>query len=117
MDYEIMKPEYYSQESFRDKLMRYAKSIGKSLIEKVLILFYTATDSDTPASAKAVIYGALGYFILPLDAVPDIIPFVGFSDDLAAIVTALTMIAAHIKPQHKEKARETAAAIFSQTNI
>lgn len=61
-------------------------------------------DEDTPIWAKTTIMGALGYFISPLDAIPDITPFVGYSDDLGILVAA---VATHIKDEHVEKAKET----------
>jgi uncharacterized membrane protein YkvA (DUF1232 family) len=63
-------------------------------------------DPDTPMAAKGLIYGALGYFIMPLDAIPDITPIVGFSDDLTALATAITMVAMSIKDKHREEAEE-----------
>jgi uncharacterized membrane protein YkvA (DUF1232 family) len=78
----------------------------------VLVLFYVATDQDTPGWAKTVIYGALGYFILPLDAIPDLIPLTGFSDDLGAIVSAMSVIGAHLKAEHVEKANATTESLF-----
>ena len=96
--------KHYSEESFWDKIIALAKKGGKSLIKKALVLFYSATDEDTPIWVKTVIYATLGYLILPLDGIPDVMPFVGFSDDLAAIVSAMKLIHNHIKPEHKQLA-------------
>ena len=74
-------------------------------MEHALQLFYAARHPDTPAWARAVVYGALGYFILPTDAVPDLIPAVGFSDDFGVLVMALTTIATRITPEIREQAR------------
>ena len=82
----------YSDESFWDKVKNFAKKAGCEVIGKVVLLYNVAKDPDTPMTAKGLIYGALGYFIMPLDAVPDITPFVGFSDDLTALVTVITML-------------------------
>jgi uncharacterized membrane protein YkvA (DUF1232 family) len=68
-------------------------------------MYYAAQDSDTPAWAKAVIFGALGYFILPVDAVPDFLPG-GLVDDAGALASAITVVAAHIKEEHSRRARE-----------
>ena len=96
----------YSETGFWKKVLDFSSKAGKSLIKKVLLLFYVLKDDDTPPWAKTVIYGALGYFILPLDGIPDFIPYIGFSDDLTAIVTALTLVSSHIKKEHKQKADE-----------
>ncbi len=105
--------QHYSEISFWDKLKNITGKAGKSLIKKVLVLFYSATDKDTPMWAKGVIYAALGYFILPLDGIPDIMPIFGFSDDLAAIISAMGMIHTHIKPSHKKAANEVINSWFN----
>jgi len=61
----------YSESSFWTKIKNYAKSAGKEVIEKALILYFCLKDPDTPAWAKSVIIGTLGYFILPMDSIPD----------------------------------------------
>lgn len=96
----------YNEHSFWKKLKAYAVSAGKDVIEKALILYYCLIDRDTPAWAKAVIVGALGYFVVPTDAIPDLMPVAGYSDDLGALASALAMVAVHIKPEHKEKAKD-----------
>ena len=95
----------YSEESFWRKVRRNAFAAGRQVIEKALTLFYCLRDPDTPGWAKAVIIGALGYFILPMDAIPDLIPGAGYADDLGAITVALGTVAVHIKPEHTEKAK------------
>jgi len=96
----------FSEESFWDKLKNFAIKAGKEVIEKALALYYCLQDKDTPVWAKTVIVGALGYFISPIDAIPDALPVVGFSDDLGVLVLALASVAAHIKEEHKKKAQE-----------
>lgn len=96
----------YNDRSFWKKIKAFAGSAGKSVIEKALILYYCLIDRDTPAWAKTVIASALGYFILPADAIPDLIPAAGYSDDLGVLASALAMVALHIKSEHKEKAKE-----------
>ena len=96
----------YSEDSFWEKVKNFALKAGKEVIEKVLILYYCLQDPDTPAWAKAAIIAALGYFISPIDAIPDLIPVVGFADDLGVLVAAMATVAVYIKEEHKEKARE-----------
>ncbi|AKD38886.1 hypothetical protein I926_07850 [Pasteurella multocida subsp. multocida OH4807] len=96
----------YSDSGFWDKLTSYAKVAGQSVIEPALKMYYAAQDEDTPLWAKTIIYGALGYFILPVDAIPDIIPGAGYADDLGALAAALGTVAMHIKDEHVQKAKE-----------
>ncbi len=104
----------YSETGLWDKLAKFAKSAGREVVEKALILFYAASDPDTPKKAKTIIFSALGYFILPLDAIPDITPILGFSDDLGALALALATVAAHIKPEHREAAKKKAIQWFGE---
>ena len=70
------------------------------------MLYYVAKDDETPASAKALIFGALGYFISPIDLIPDITPVIGFGDDLAVLTATIATVIASIKEEHKQKAKE-----------
>ena len=69
--------------------------------------FYCATDSRTPMRVKAILFAALGYFVLPIDTIPDVILGVGFTDDLTVLVTALALIRTHMKPDHYDRAHTT----------
>ena len=80
-----------------------------------MVLYYTWDDDDTPTWAKATIVGALGYFISPIDAVPDILPVVGYSDDLAVLVGALAAVASSIKASHKKAAKDKVDDLFGGT--
>lgn len=106
----------YSDESFWNKLKEFALIAGRVVVEKALTLYYCHRDADTPAWAKTVIVGALAYFILPADAIPDIIPGAGYTDDLGALAAALTTLAAHVKPEHTKKARETLRRWFPEAS-
>lgn len=96
----------YSEQAFWDKLKKYAKAAGATVLEPALKMYYAGTDPATPAWARTVIIGALGYFISPLDAIPDLTPVVGFSDDLGVLAMAMATVAAHITAEHSAKARE-----------
>ncbi|MGY8696730.1 MAG: YkvA family protein [Verrucomicrobiia bacterium] len=104
----------YTETGLWDKLTQFAKSAGREVVEKALVLFYAASDPDTPKRAKAIIFSALGYFILPLDAIPDFTPILGFSDDLGAMALALATVAAHIKPEHRQAAKRKANEWFGE---
>lgn len=82
------------------------------MIYKALQLYYATQDPNCPMAVKATIYAALGYFILPLDLIPDIIPVVGFSDDLLAIGAALGMAHLYIDGAVMAKAKEKMRSLF-----
>lgn len=104
----------YSDDSFRGKVRQYAKDAGEAVLEPALKMYYALKDSDTPAWAKATIIGALGYFISPIDAIPDLLPVVGYTDDLAVLAGALAIVAMHVKEEHAEKARVTLRQWFGE---
>jgi uncharacterized membrane protein YkvA (DUF1232 family) len=95
----------YSENSFWDKIKNFAKVAGQEVIGKALQLYYALQDSNTPAWAKAVIISALGYFISPIDAVPDITPLVGYADDAGVLTAALATVASYITDDIKQKAK------------
>lgn len=95
--------EAYSEEGFWNKLRRYATVAGREVVEKALLLFYAAQQENAPAWAKATIAGALGYFIVPLDAVADITPAVGYADDLGVLVLAVAAVASYINDEVREQ--------------
>ncbi len=103
----------YSEDSFWNKVKIYAKSAGEGVLEPALKMYYASQDSDTPVWARTAIIGALGYFISPLDVLPDVLPIIGYTDDLGVIAAALAATAAHIKDIHVVKAKETLAQWFS----
>ena len=106
----------YSDENFWNKLKAYATSAGKDVVELALKLYYTMRDPDTPDTAKAIIIGSLAYFIIPLDAVADLLPG-GYVDDWGALMGALWTVSKHIKEEHAEKAREKLKSWFNDDEI
>jgi uncharacterized membrane protein YkvA (DUF1232 family) len=111
MSTEDYSPQY-SEESFWEKVKKYGKLAGIVVLERAFTLYYALIDVDTPDWAKVVIIGALGYFIVPLDAIPDIAIPLGYTDDAAVLAGALFTIHAHIKDEHKDKGRDQAEKIF-----
>jgi len=73
--------------------------------EDLLSAYNCAFDKATPRHVQAVLLGAIAYFILPFDFIPDMLPVLGFTDDAAVLATAIRMVAAHIKPEHRDAAR------------
>ena len=83
------------------------QTLGKvPFSEDAVAAFYCATDSATPLPIRATLMGALAYFILPIDAVPDILLVLGYTDDAAIIVAAFAAARMHITEAHRAKARE-----------
>jgi uncharacterized membrane protein YkvA (DUF1232 family) len=78
-------------------------------IEDLLAAYYCAFDRNTPLQVKAMLVGALAYFVLPFDAVPDMMPLLGFTDDAAVLATAVKLVADHMRPEHREAARRALA--------
>ena len=68
--------------------------------------YYCALDAKTPRKVKMVLFGALGYFVLPVDAVPDVIAGLGFTDDATVLATALAVVGSHIQDHHRRAARQ-----------
>jgi uncharacterized membrane protein YkvA (DUF1232 family) len=73
--------------------------------EDLLAAYFCAFDRATPLPVKAALMGALAYFVLPFDFVPDLLPFLGFADDAAVLLTTLRMVAANLRPEHRDAAR------------
>ena len=96
--------KHYSDNGLFTKIGRVFKKVGMKVIYYVLLLFYVVKDSNTPLKDKMIILGALGYFIFPTDLIPDFIPFVGFTDDIAAIAACISAIKSNITPAVREQA-------------
>ncbi|MFT6956654.1 MAG: uncharacterized membrane protein YkvA (DUF1232 family) [Halieaceae bacterium] len=96
----------YSQESFWEKLKKFAKVAGVEVIEKALLLYYAGQEEKAPAWAKATIAASLGYFIAPLDAIIDITPGLGYADDLGVLALAIAAVAAYINDDVRAKTAE-----------
>lgn len=98
--------KYFTESSFKEKLQRMATTAGTKVVYAALLLYFLMKDPLVPIRAKLIITAALGYFILPTDAIPDLTPMVGFSDDLGVLMFALNQISDHITPQIKIQATQ-----------
>jgi uncharacterized membrane protein YkvA (DUF1232 family) len=98
-------------ESVRKQFWRKLKRLAIKLpfAEDLLAAYYCAFDKHTPRHVQAALLGAIAYFILPFDFVPDVLPVLGFTDDAAILATALRMVASHINEDHRDAARRTIA--------
>lgn len=96
---------HYSDTKLWDKIMKVAQKAGLKVIYAVLLLYYVSQDPNVSKADKAKIYGALGYFILPIDLIPDAMPVAGFTDDFAALVWALHAVWVNVTPEMQAKAK------------
>ena len=97
--------KHYSDSGLMSKIKNVAKKAGQKVIYYALLAYYVLKDPHTSARDRTIIISALGYFILPIDIVPDFIPVVGFSDDLAALAWALKAVYDNITPEIRYKAQ------------
>ena len=108
-------PEAYAED--RDQVEtgfwgKVRKTLGQvPFVEEAVAAYYCAIDRDTPLQVKAIIMGALAYFVLPTDMIPDFIVTTGFVDDAAVFYAALRVVAPHITDDHHAKARRTLDSI------
>jgi uncharacterized membrane protein YkvA (DUF1232 family) len=98
---------------FWGKLKRFAAQLP--FAEDLVTAYYCAFDRETPMQVKMALVGALTYFIMPSDLMPDILPGLGFADDAAVLAAALRMVTAHIRPEHRDAAREALAREVDET--
>jgi len=82
---------------------------GLPFAEDLLAAYYCAFDRDTPRGVQAALLGALAYFVLPFDFVPDMLPILGFTDDAAVLAAAIKLVADNIRPEHHEAAKRALA--------
>ncbi|MFC7395670.1 YkvA family protein [Chelatococcus sp. GCM10030263] len=97
--------------SFWQALKRVARNVP--FAEDLVAAYYCALDPGTPRRVKLILFGALAYFILPMDSIPDIIPLFGFGDDMALLAAAITGVASSITDEHRRRARETLTGVSS----
>ena len=113
LDGEVLTPEELRQRSvkvergFWPKLRKVVRRVPFS--KDLVAVYYCAMDADTPLRVRATLLGALAYFILPIDAIPDVIAGLGFTDDAAVLAIAIKMVASHMQPKHREQARQALA--------
>ena len=108
--------KYYSDASFWDKLKRVAKIAGMKVVYPALLLQYMMKSDEVSLKTRLIISAALGYFILPIDFIPDFAPIIGFADDLGVLLLILRQMAVHITPGIKKNAREHLQKWFGETD-
>ena len=115
MDYDYKKyTNYFTDSKFWEKMKEVAKKVGLKVTSYALILYYVLEKDDVPLKDKIIITGALGYFILPIDLIPDFIPLAGYTDDVAGMLFALKKCMNYVDDEIKEK---VSAKLISWFNV
>ena len=107
----------FSQSAFLEKISRIAKRAGAKLIYAALILYYTLQSDKVSLKDKAIILGALGYLISPLDVVPDAIPIAGLGDDLAVLIFVLKKVWGELNDDVRAKAKSKLSRWFDEDEL
>ncbi|PHC68936.1 YkvA family protein [Bacillus toyonensis] len=105
---------HYSDNQFWGKVKKYAKKAGTQAVYTVLLLYYVLQKDTVPMKTKGIIIGALGYFILPLDLIPNFTPVVGYVDDLGGLGAALMQVVMYIDQDVKKQAKEKLVDLFGK---
>lgn len=113
----IKYTDKFSKTGFVDKIASIAKRAGAKLAYAALVLYYTLESDQVSVKDKAMIIGALGYLISPLDVVPDAIPIAGLSDDLAVLIYVLKRVWVDVSDDVKKKAQSKMAQWFDQDEM
>ena len=104
MDYDYKKyTNYFTDSKFWEKMKEVAKKVGLKVTSYALILYYVLEKDEVPLKDKIIITGALGYFILPIDLIPDFIPIAGYTDDVAGMLFAIKKCMNYVDDEIKEK--------------
>ena len=106
--------KHFNETSLLKKLKKVARKIGRKAVYYVFVLYYVARDPSVPTSLKIKVFGALGYFILPIDLIPDAILGLGFTDDIIALAWAFYSMRNYITPEIKKKARDRVRQWFGE---
>lgn len=107
--------DLYNPGKLFDKIKAMAKKAGVKVVYIVLLLYYSTLDKDLPLNDRLMVIAALGYFILPIDLIPDALPG-GFADDTAALIFVLKQVWNNLTPQTKSKARSRLKEWFSDVS-
>jgi uncharacterized membrane protein YkvA (DUF1232 family) len=81
---------------------------------EALAVWYCARDEETPVAAKGMMFAALAYFVMPIDAIPDFIAGIGYTDDAAVFMAMLTLVGKNLKPRHRAAAREAVVRLRAE---
>ncbi len=104
--------KYYTDESFWKKMSRFAAKAGVKVAYIALLLYYVLMDDAIALKLKVTIVAALGYFIFPIDLIPDFAPIIGFTDDFSVLMVAYSIVKGEINDSHRQKAHKTLGEWF-----
>ncbi|PTL32665.1 hypothetical protein C7120_10195 [Prevotella sp. oral taxon 376] len=107
----------FTPKGFVEKIQRIAKRAGAKMVYGALLLFYTLDSDKVSVKDKAIIIGALGYLISPVDVIPDAIPLAGLSDDLAVLIYVIHKVWNEVSEEVKEKAKAKLTKWFDEDEI
>lgn len=116
LDLQRYQPRF-NERGFWNKVKKVAIKAGAKLIYVALILYYELTDPTVSVKEKSIIIGALGYFILPVDLIPDAIPVAGYTDDLAALMAVYGYVRAHLTPDVIQRAQNKFVELFGDIDF
>jgi uncharacterized membrane protein YkvA (DUF1232 family) len=102
----------FSELQLWGNMKHYAKKTGLKAVYTALLLYYAYVRKDTPAWAKNIILGTLGYLLSPIDAIPDLSPIIGYTDDIGVLSFGLVTIAAYVNDEVRQKARKRLSKWF-----
>ena len=105
----VTADEFTVRTKFLPKLARVLARVP--LAEELVAAYYAAFDRATPLKAKGILIGALAYFVLPIDTIPDFVLGLGFTDDMAVLLAAFNVVRTHVTAEHRRRARETVSRI------
>jgi uncharacterized membrane protein YkvA (DUF1232 family) len=110
-DPEILGPEAQREARVRRDFWRVAKKAARAIpfMNEVVAAYFCALDPKTPLRVRATLIGALAYFVMPFDVVPDVLLAVGFTDDITVLAAAIAMVRSHISERHREAAKKALA--------
>lgn len=100
-----------------NKILKHSKAIGQKTVYTVMLMFYAFRRRETPAFARSIIIGTLGYFLSPFDAIPDLSPVLGYTDDLGVLSFGLVTIAAYINDEVRIQARKALKKVFTVIDL
>jgi len=103
------------RKNFWIKIKRVAAKLP--FAEELLAAYYCAFDRQTPRHVQAALLGAIAYFILPFDFIPDMLPVLGFTDDAAILATTIRLVSSHIKPEHRDAAHAAMTRGLDEANV
>lgn len=99
------------------KILKHSVAIGQKTVYSVLLMFYAFRRKETPTFARSIIIGVLGYFLAPLDAIPDLSPILGYTDDFGVLSFGLVTIAAYINDEVRINARKALKRLFGELDF